>query len=288
MSLNSTMELHQPQRIEIEREDALDILACLVEQGIADWNTAPKVENIDPGSANQNDKVVGKNTDNDEKSSPDILQTAKEEKSEETQSSEEKPGGNEFSNLDNFDPDVQDLVDIFQKWIENEDKEGKGTKTKKRHQRQRRTKILQELISSHAYAVDMKRASVSASTWLKSIGRGQGTSKQDPMTSVEESEKILKDVKNVETSKTDQDSTTDKMEMLTLKATLHSAQLELTETKEQNSRLNEELSKCRAEIGRMKSISRTDVSIILLLCRNLVEYFVWFSNPLINLTSAAN
>ena len=114
----------------------------------------------------------------------------------------------------------------------------------------------------------MKRASVSASTWLKSIGRGQGTSNQEPSASVEESEgdkptKLSKDLKTVDTGKTD--DIADKMEMLTLKATLHSAQIELTETKQQNSRLNEELSKCRAEIGRIKSISRTDVSITILL-----------------------
>jgi len=54
----------------------------------------------------------------------------------------------------------------------------------------------------------------------------------------------------------------DKMEIFTLKEALNSAQLSLTKTDQANSILNEELSKCRAEIGRMKSISRSEVSII--------------------------
>ena len=33
--------------------------------------------------------------------------------------------------------------------------------------------ILDVLVKSYAYAVEMKRAAASASTWLKSIGRGQ-------------------------------------------------------------------------------------------------------------------
>ena len=128
-------------------------------------------------------------------------------------------------------------------------------------------KTLDELVKSHAYAVEMKRASVSASTWLKSIGRGQGMSDLEILESREEKEqqslKISADVYKVKNRETDEKNASDKIDTLTLKATLHSAQLELTETKQQNSRLNEELSKCRAEIGRIKSISRSDVSIII-------------------------
>ena len=50
-----------------------------------------------------------------------------------------------------------------------------------------------------------------------------------------------------------------KMDMVTLKARLHRAEMELEEKSEANTRLNLELSKCRAEIGRLKSAHRNEV-----------------------------
>lgn len=50
-----------------------------------------------------------------------------------------------------------------------------------------------------------------------------------------------------------------KMEMATLKAMLHSSQMELKDKAVANQKLDTELSKCRAEIGRLRSASRSEV-----------------------------
>ncbi len=277
MALNSTMELRQPDRIEIEREDALDILACLVEQGIVDWNISTEIQNIDPASAKQKDRHQAEESS---ESSPDIMKTAKEEKTEDGAShvqknSKEKVNANGFTNYNHSDSDVKDLIEEFQKWVDEQDEDSSSSgedDLKKRHRRLQRTETLQELVKSHAYAVDMKRASTSASAWLKSIGRGQGLSKHEVSRSGEEAEEQKSDKSSKEDAKDKnhnnyESHAVEKMDLLTLKATLHSAKLELTETKQLNSRLNEELSKCRAEIGRIKSLSRIDVSTMRILKR---------------------
>jgi hypothetical protein len=46
-----------------------------------------------------------------------------------------------------------------------------------------------------------------------------------------------------------------KLEMLTLTARFHSAENELKEKTVMNQRLDEELSKCRAEIGRLRTVA---------------------------------
>ena len=267
-ALNSTMEIKQPQRIETERDDALNILACLVEQGNAYWNTSTKIQNIDPASINLYNHYdpdrVGKSSDLDKNSA------AKEEKTGEGISQIPRVDSNDNmnDNRSESDSDLHELVEDFKAWIEEHDQKNNPSTdngTNKRYQLQHRMEILQELVKSHAYAVEMKRASTSASTWLKSIGRGQSANKHEILGNGEElkheSSKISAEATEVEDLTKDESTTTNKMETLTLKATLHSARLELTETKQVNLMLNEELSKCRAEIGRMKSISRSDVSI---------------------------
>ena len=109
---------------------------------------------------------------------------------------------------------------------------------------------------------EMRRAATSASKWLKSINKSNEEDDGESATIVNsvgfENYKI----------KADSNNAIDKMEMITLRATLRSTQLELIETKKVNINLNEGLSKCRAEIGRMKSLSRNEVS----------RYFCCFKN----------
>ena len=57
-----------------------------------------------------------------------------------------------------------------------------------------------------------------------------------------------------------------KMEFLTLRARLHSAESELREKTIMNEKLDEELSKCRAEIGRLRTASRNEVRITCFPC----------------------
>ena len=105
--------------------------------------------------------------------------------------SEEKLDLNGIKNYDHSESDLYQLIGDFKKWIEKQDEDSNSNSengTSMQHQRQHRTEILQELVKSHAYAVEMKRASVSASTWLKSIGRGQGMSDLEILESREEKE----------------------------------------------------------------------------------------------------
>jgi hypothetical protein len=295
LALNSTMELQTPQRIEIEREDALDILACLVERGIADWKTPivdsafattttqktdASVTSSDDQSKNEDSKHVVISSDAPQGtalpslSSPtvgDIMKTEKEEKTEDDLS-QISPGlrygmetGDEIDNVrSGIDSALFRIIEDFRKWSQEHDDVAR--------QHSRRMKILDELFKSHAYAVEMKRAASSASTWLKSIGRGQTVSNHnvlgddDEIRGGELTTAIIDAIGAKDNDKKlNSNKTIDKMEMMTLKATLHSTQLALTETKQVNTNLNEELSKCRAEIGRMKSISRNEVSIFFII-----------------------
>ena len=292
LALDSTMELQTPQRIEIEREDALDILACLVERGTADWKTSIVDSAFDTTSTQKTDVSVTSPDDQSKKedskhvatsldatqgtvipssSSPsvgDIMSTDKEEKTEYQVShisSGLRHGMETGGEIDNVRSDIDSalfrIIEDFRKWSQEHDDVAR--------QHSRRMEILDELFKSHAYAVEMKRAASSASTWLKSIGRGQTGSNynflgdDDKIRGGEPTTTIMNAIgaKNND-QKLNSNKTIDKMEMMTLKATLHSTQLALTETKQVNTNLNEELSKCRAEIGRMKSISRNEVSII--------------------------
>lgn len=290
-----TKESQRPQRIEIEREDALDILACLVEQGVADWGTSSKIPKTYPAStmteSRENFDANGTSVDSEEiishnkarssssKSSSlppsiDVIAAEKEEKSEEA-TSKILPASKEKAELENStihhdhgpsDSAFSDIINDFHDWIKEGDEDnevsvgGKHT----RPEANNKIAILQELIESHAYAVEMKRASASASAWLKSIGRGRSTSKPEISSNVIE----MRDHNLLKTSSAttgvqseNEDNLTRKMDVLTLRASLHNSQIELSEVKECNLILNEELSKCRAEIGRMKSISRGNVSI---------------------------
>jgi hypothetical protein len=289
------MELQTPQRIEIEREDALDILACLVERGIADWKTPivdsafattttqktdASVTSSDDQSKNEDSKHVVISSDATQGtalpslSSPtvgDIMKTEKEEKTEDDLS-QISPGlrygmetGDEIDNVrSDIDSALFRIIEDFRKWSQEHDDVAR--------QHSRRMKILDELFKSHTYAVEMKRAASSASTWLKSIGRGQTVSNHNVLGDDDEIRggeltTAIIDAIGAEDNdkKLNSNKTIDKMEMMTLKATLHSTQLALTETKQVNTNLNEELSKCRAEIGRMKSISRNEVSIFFII-----------------------
>eukprot|EP00536_Pseudo-nitzschia_multiseries_P009079 jgi/Psemu1/325479/estExt_fgenesh1_pg.C_2460006 len=299
IALHSAMELRQPQRIEIEREDALDILALLVEQGIADWET-PTTNTPDPDPSTtatmhyaSNTKLTGDGSDSgkddnvrSEKAQSssssdqsavtgDLMTTAKEEKTEDhnsqvsTESMHEAQQNANVSDNDNRDNDgvLQGLIQNFKQWSE----EHRGDSTLrndsgigKQYNYSRQVELLEELARSHAYAKEMKRASTSASTWLNSIGRGQTTGNHEIANGNNETPNAAststfsKGTNQSDGKNENSDSKIDKMDVLTLNATLHSAQLELAEMKQANAMLNKELSECRAEIGRMKSLSRNE------------------------------
>ena len=299
LALNSTMELQTPQRIEIEREDALDILACLVERGIVDWNTsidgtasattttqknhAATTSTVDQSKIDDRKLVAQSSNATQETVSPsstsssacDIMRTVKEEEKQDDVSQITQglthglETGDDIGKIhSDMDSPLFRMIETFRIWSQEHDADDNSSDNDVAQQHSRRMFILGELLRSHAYAVEMKRAASSASTWLKSIGRGHNENIHNFLKDGGEKcggdEPISAIINSVGAENFDKklnnNNTIDKMELMTLKATLHSTQLELVETKQVNMNLNEELSQCRAEIGRMKSISRNEVS----------------------------
>jgi hypothetical protein len=274
------IELETPQRIEIEREDALDILACLVEQGLADWNNKrridPKGSEKDNRDSHVADQKVATNTKKgtSPSSTPpasDIMDTDKEEKSNDATSSPGAGIDDDFRS----ESMIKSTMEEFQQWAKGPNDSGDDDckNCSMNQDRKRRIAVLDELMKSHQYAVEMKRAAVSASTWLKSIGRGQqevNRSSNGMNAEIHVDDVLLKEnrvafsLKQTSLGEMRQEngnlseSGAKKVEMLTLKAMLHNAQLQLSETRQANENLNEELSKCRAEIGRLKTMTRNE------------------------------
>lgn len=148
------------QRVDIEGEDALNILSCLVERSV----------------------------EFEEKSQHNIDITAS----------------------------VNTLKKISQEYDDNH---------------QMRNDAIDELVRAHTYAMEMKQAALSASTWLRTIDRNSQRNS------------------NNYNANMNNDLKTAKLEAI------------LADKIEQNERLNQELSKCRAEIGRLRSVSKADVSV---------------------------
>lgn len=224
------IQLRTPERfnIDVEREDALDILSCLVERGTAAWNEEPAPRQ------NPNDS-----TESASQTREALISTL-----------------------------VQDLRNIADERAESADGETAAEQVD----------ALEELLKAHSYALEMKRAARSASSWLKSIGRGQLSNDQYLLVAMSSSttthvisevgqasgetaatEKVSDAVSSTSTAVSDT-----KIEMLTLKARLHSAENELREKAAMNQRMDEELAQCRAEIGRLRTaVAKNEVRISL-------------------------
>jgi len=182
-------ELKTPQRIEIEREDALDILSCLVERGV---------------------------------STSDVGETGGDVMVE-----EDKKEANE---------------DVSMDALIKEMKEALGGVDSGKH------KALDELLRSHEYAMEMKRASKSAKSWLSSIDREREAADVSPNTRLGLSR----------LSPVTPKSPGGDMDLMTAQAMMRTAQVEAQEKTVLADRLNEELAKCRAEIGRLRSASQAN------------------------------
>ena len=201
--------LKTPERIEIERDDALDILSCLVEQGVS-WKS--------------DDRGAGSASMKEEAAPTDPI----------------TPHPEHDSGVPCTIKPVQSQIEIaavvreLQQQLPSID-----AKTS-----QQRKDCLEELLRSYEYALEMKRATKSASSWLRSIGRSSSeTVAATP----------ISDTGTVQTEMTEDDT----IDMLAVRAQLHAAQLEAKERSEAAQRLNEELAQCRAEIGRLRTQQRT-------------------------------
>lgn len=208
----NVLKLRTPERfnVDVEREDALDILACLVDRGVAAWSEEPA-------------EVRGPNDSTESASQTrEALITA--------------------------------LIENLRRTAE-ENAEGAEGETAAEQM-----DALEELLKAHSYAMEMKRAALSASSWLRSIGRGPLTSERYLPTSSGFStvgqasgDAAKADLQSISPSSASAAISDAKLEILTLTARLHSAENELKEKMIMNQRLDAELSKCRAEIGRLRT-----------------------------------
>lgn len=172
-------------RLDIEREDAIDILSCLVERGVS-WKPGCHV------------------------------------------AVEETPKASEAI-----------VLEMVRSLDVSDDRKA----------------CLKELVKSHEYALEMKRASKSAGVWLQSIGRQSPSSNNKVL--LDDTTTVETELGPAVTDLTDETTTTtaSPMDLVTVKALLHAAQREVKEKTEQNERLNDELAQCRAEIGRLNTLN---------------------------------
>lgn len=235
---NNTMELQTPHRVmDVEREDALDILACLVQRGVTAWHDDDTTTTTTNAAASK-DKVGNGRESSDMSTDAESL--------------------------------VATLMEELRESSTKDDKDGNGSTTS----RAKQIEALDELIKSHSYALEMRRAALSAAGWLKSIGPGSSASfSDDPKKSplpAESSSSRVGQAAGEDAASAKQPPNTNKrsaspdykMELLTLKARFRSMEQELRDKNEMASKLNEELSKCRAEIGRLQIATRPEVSLI--------------------------
>jgi len=204
--------LESPQRVgNFDREDAIDILSVLVERSIAFQ------EEIDPSTSSH--PTLGKNAHGNNNVSEANAHTNGLEESQ-TISSQE----------------VQKCVELLRGMSNNYPEEG-------RFDHNTRMKVLDKLEHSHTYAIEMKRASLSALKWLRSVDRSSTN-----LQSSEERGDMRSRHKRIPS------------DPILLEAMINTSQQQLVERDELNRRLDQELSICRAEIGRLKSMKRNENS----------------------------
>jgi hypothetical protein len=274
---SNALALRTPHRIEIEREDALDILACLVERSIVfdqeleSSFIAPAIAEVtvaeDSGSDGEHGSrsIIAKRQDDDgvstyanvgDRSIGNLLSPPKTRRSPAADLS--------IGRTDSFSSELAEAVKMI-RMISRDYGNSQSGSTNDGTAHEARMKAIDELLRSHTYAVEMKRAAKSASAWLKSIGRPGSSEGSAGVADGDEGRVEPDDIGQVKDGREvnqsageEQESSTERMDVVSLKAMLHSAQLKAEEKEEQARRLNEELSKCRAEIGRLRSASRAE------------------------------
>jgi len=229
--------LQTPQRIEIEREDALNLLACLCERGITlqSQDDGPKVSSGENFELSCPAKALPV-----EESSKGGLR--------DSQLNQKKVSKVELE-TETIDTALDKLREIS-KGLSSGESCDEQEKASSSSNHKLRMEVLDQLKRSHTYALEMQRASMSANAWLRSIRHSDSKEAQDdkPIAKPEKEE--------AETCETG-DAKSD-VDVLALKAMLHQAQIKAREKSEEARKLNEELSECRAEIGRLRSVSRSN------------------------------
>lgn len=233
--LTENLELLQtPQRIEIEREDALNLLACLCERGVALNDPAGQIEA----------KGILK-----KKQTPETGEETKKLKFNAASGMKQKY----VNSSQQLEPEtVNEAVSVLREMSRDRYQSGvESTETSSPTYHLVRMQVLDELMSSHTYALEMKRAALSASAWLRSIGHSDNLREEDSRTTLATTEQAAGESER--SNRGGSNGTADNASVLSLKALLHQAQMEIDEK-------DQALSKCRAEIGRLKSASQNKTS----------------------------
>lgn len=202
------------QRVcDVEREDALDLLALLVDRSL-DFNNSTKRDGKFSPSDNAAvdlSKVTSVGNFEDGMPSSTILK-------------------------DSFEA----LCQISNEYEKNEE-HGFPSHDK-------RMIVLNRLMDSHTYAMEMKQAALSASTWLSAIGRyGDKPISTSRFDGIQYSQYISEE-------------RLQQLDVKDLRSLVHAAHSQLLEKMEVHRKLETELASCRAEIGQLKiRLSKTEV-----------------------------
>jgi hypothetical protein len=225
--------LQTPQRIEIEREDALNLLSMLCERGMA-------------LHSEQTHSVEGRNL----KGREDNAAAAIEDRRDTNGATNARGDGDGRIPVILEAEVVEAAVDVLRDLSMHQAGIGSSPTMSNKSAHRIRMQVLDELLRSHTYANEMKRAALSAAAWLRSIGHNKA--KSGCVNIGATGSQVVGEEKGTEGN-----TKTAAIEVLALKAMLHQAQMEASEKDKLARQLNEELSKCRAEIGRLKSASRS-------------------------------
>ena len=142
--------------------------------------------------------------------------------------------------------DVKSCVDALREISKCHVGEGEG-EDKLYPSHKDRLKVLDSLENYHTYAMEMKQAALSASTWLNAIGRTGKSASIGELCLPNSSEFISEEMMR-------------QMDIDELRPLIQATHSQLVEKNDMNDRLDRELSVCRAEIGRLKTLSRNEVS----------------------------
>ena len=258
---------------DLEKEDALDILALLVERSVAFHEKTDQSSDEAHEDGSTHDECTRKGISSQlSQYQNDIIhsgittssQTTREKNMAESTQAECLDANSALSLSD-----IQDNIEDFRVISKNQ---SNGTIV----DHATRMRALDELQRSYTYALEMKRAALSASTWLRAIGRSGKNDGDHNSAANLSTDKRISTTFNGGAHKQDlthrysatlsiSDSVIDeriKMSPTSLRLALQSDQLLFTVKNELNKRLDHELSLCRAKIGRLKSMSRSEVSFI--------------------------
>lgn len=247
----------------------MDILSCLVDRSVVfhqrlDENSS-KNENEENSSNDKTPKAS--NTTKDSIDDQDIPATlpAQNLEVQETHITDGKHGTESA-----FGPNVRETVNFFRNLSEKYEKgttqvDPDAQENNKAPKHGERIKVLDELQRCFEFSQEMERAALSASGWLKAIGRpspqfveANGTySLDDPL--IYSYSTTCSPEKNVDHQKDPSDDSNSSIMVATIRAHLHDARQKLEENERFIEQLNTELSTCRAEIGRLKTSSRSKV-----------------------------